>query len=60
MPLYWLQPSGYIADCIAPTSNVDITAAFVELAGAAVGWVLDGTSLVPLLGASRRPGTGRS
>jgi len=50
MPLFWLQPSGYIADCIAPTSSVDITAAFVELAGATAGRVLDGTSLVPLLG----------
>jgi N-acetylglucosamine-6-sulfatase len=48
-PLYWLQPSGYIADCIDPVSNIDVTAAMVDLGGATAGRTLDGTSLLPLL-----------
>ncbi len=49
MPHYWLQPSNYIAKCAQPVSNIDVTAAMVELAGATAGRVLDGRSLVPLL-----------
>jgi len=49
MPHYWLQPSNYIADCGQPVSNIDVTAAMVELAGATAGRTLDGRSLVPLL-----------
>ncbi|HWA90488.1 MAG TPA: sulfatase-like hydrolase/transferase [Rhizomicrobium sp.] len=50
VPLYWMQPNGYNKTCSRPVSNVDATAAMVEIAGATAGRVLDGTSLVPLLG----------
>ncbi|MFL6690783.1 MAG: sulfatase [Alphaproteobacteria bacterium] len=50
VPLYWRLPAGNSGSRENPVSNIDVTAAFVELAGAAAGRVLDGTSLVPLLG----------
>lgn len=48
-PLFWLQPSGYGEPCDHQLSNLDVTAAIVELSGAVPQRVLDGTSLVPLL-----------
>lgn len=49
VPLYWLQPGGANKTCDQPVSNVDATAAMVEIAGATAGRTLDGRSLVPLL-----------
>src|ERR1041385_702472 len=49
VPLYWHLPSAAPGSRPNPVSNIDVTAAFVELAGATAGRVLDGTSLVPLL-----------
>jgi N-acetylglucosamine-6-sulfatase len=49
VPLYWLQPSGYRGTFFEPVTNIDVTAAMVELAGATPGRVLDGRSLVPVL-----------
>ena len=48
-PLYWRQPSGYANECRQPVSNIDMTAAMVELSGATAGRILDGKSLTPLL-----------
>lgn len=53
VPLYWLAP-GVPADARNEiVSNLDVTAAFVELAAATAGRTLDGTSLVPLLGPAK-------
>ncbi len=49
VPLYWVQPGGYNRTCNQPVSNIDATAALVEIAGATAGRTLDGRSLVPLL-----------
>jgi arylsulfatase A-like enzyme len=49
VPLLWRQPGGQFGTRDNIVSNLDVTAAFVELAGATPGRVLDGTSLVPLL-----------
>ncbi len=49
VPFYWHQPSGYNAKCTHPVSNIDATAAMVELSGATAQRVLDGMSLTPLL-----------
>jgi arylsulfatase A-like enzyme len=49
LPLFWLQPSGYRGVFFEPVSNIDVTAAMVEFAGATAGRVLDGRSLVPVL-----------
>jgi len=54
-PLYWLQPSGYAEPCDHPLSNLDVTAAMVELSGAVPQRILDGTSLVPLLSDAAGP-----
>lgn len=49
VPLFWRLPSagGGLREQVV--SNIDVTATFVELAGATAGRVLDGTSLAPLL-----------
>jgi N-acetylglucosamine-6-sulfatase len=49
VPMLWLQPSGYNQTCKQPVSNIDTTAAVVELSGATARRVLDGLSLTPLL-----------
>jgi N-acetylglucosamine-6-sulfatase len=49
VPLLWHQPSGYNQNCKQPVSNIDTTAAMVELSGATAQRVLDGESLTPLL-----------
>jgi arylsulfatase A-like enzyme len=38
-----------------PVSNIDVTAAFVELSGATAGRTLDGTSVLPLLADPNAP-----
>jgi arylsulfatase A-like enzyme len=50
VPLFWRAP-GHMRGAPRgnPVSNLDVTAAFVELAGASAGRALDGTSLLPLL-----------
>ena len=55
VPLYWLQPSGHSGSCGHPVTNLDVTAAIVELSGAVPQRILDGTSLVPLLGDTAAP-----
>jgi N-acetylglucosamine-6-sulfatase len=55
VPLYWRLPGGTTGSCASPVSNIDVTAAFVELAGATAGRVLDGTSLTPLLADQAAP-----
>jgi N-acetylglucosamine-6-sulfatase len=55
LPLYWRQPSGRTGTCTLPLSNLDATAAIVELSGATPQRVLDGTSLVPLLADTQAP-----
>jgi len=50
VPLFWLQPGGNAGECRKVVSNIDVTAAMVEIAGATAGRSLDGRSLVPLLG----------
>lgn len=49
VPLYWRAPGDVAGARDEIVSNIDVTAAFVELAGATAGRTLDGTSLVPLL-----------
>lgn len=49
VPLFWRQPGGQTGARDELVSNLDVTAALVELAGATAGRVLDGTSLAPLL-----------
>ncbi|HTU00071.1 MAG TPA: sulfatase [Rhizomicrobium sp.] len=55
VPLYWRLPDGVGGKRDVPVSNIDVTAAFVELAGATAGRVLDGRSLVPLLNDASAP-----
>src|SRR6185437_15116500 len=55
VPLYWRLPNGASGLCDSVVSNIDVTAAFVELAGANAGRVLDGTSLTPLLADQSAP-----
>jgi N-acetylglucosamine-6-sulfatase len=55
VPLYWRLPGGASGSCDRPVSNIDVTAAFVELAGVTAGRVLDGTSLTPLLADQSAP-----
>jgi arylsulfatase A-like enzyme len=50
VPLFWRQPSGYADSCHRVISNIDVTATMVELSGATPARVLDGRSMVPLLG----------
>jgi arylsulfatase A-like enzyme len=49
VPFFYREPSGYIAQCRQPVSNIDATATMVALSGATAGRVLDGSSLSPLL-----------
>jgi arylsulfatase A-like enzyme len=49
VPLFWRQPGGDVAARDQVVSNLDVTAALVEIAGATPGRILDGRSLVPLL-----------
>lgn len=55
VPLYWHLPNAASGSRENPVSNIDVTAGFVELAGATAGRVLDGTSLVPLLADKSAP-----
>jgi N-acetylglucosamine-6-sulfatase len=49
VPLYWRAPSGVTGTRGEVVSNLDVTAAILELTGATAGRTQDGTSLVPLL-----------
>jgi len=50
VPLYWRGPGVSGGSAFhGPVSNIDVTAAMVELAGATAGRILDGRSIAPLL-----------
>ncbi|MBV9990874.1 MAG: sulfatase [Alphaproteobacteria bacterium] len=55
VPLVWRMPGGAAGARDNPVTNIDVTAAFVELSGASAGRVLDGRSLVPLLMDAKAP-----
>jgi len=55
VPLLWRMPGGAGGKRDVPVSNIDVTAAIVEVTGATAGRVLDGRSLVPLLNDAETP-----